>query len=78
MITLTIEEILEDATLEVEDVIDGGSSPPYEGSYEVKPEIGEQVLPTKNLRMTDDLKVLAIPYSEVTNPEGGFTVNIAF
>ena len=57
----------------------GGMLPPYEGEYVITPKpFTEQVLETKNKSMSDDVTVLEIPYSEVTNPEGGKTVNIAY
>lgn len=57
----------------------GGTLPPYEGEYVITPKpFVEQVLETKNHSMTDDVTVLEIPYSVVTNPEGGKTVNIAY
>ena len=34
---------------------------PYEGSYYITPTAEEQVIPTNNLRMTDDLTIAAIP-----------------
>lgn len=36
-------------------------SDPYTGSYTVEPSTEEQILPTKNLRMTDDVVIGAIP-----------------
>lgn len=57
----------------------GGRLPNYTGAYEVIPKAHvEQILETKNKSMTDDVTVHEIPYSEVTNPEGGKTVNIAY
>ena len=35
--------------------------PAYEGSYEVIPSNEAQIIPTKNLRMTDDLVINPIP-----------------
>ena len=34
---------------------------PYEGDYEITPSADEQVFRTKNLRMTDNITVKAIP-----------------
>ena len=48
----------------------------YEGSYEVTPHIGGQILPTKEKTMRDDLTVNAIPYAETTNIGGGYTATI--
>ena len=57
---------------------EGGMLPPYQGDYEVTPKVYAQTLDTKNKSMTADLDVLAVPYSEVSNPQGGSTVNIAY
>ena len=48
----------------------------YTGSYVVDPLKRDQILPTKNKVMTQDLKVLGIYYYEVTNANGGKTVTI--
>lgn len=48
----------------------------FEGPYEVKPIIESQTLETKDKLMKEDLVVLAIPYSEVTNLSNGITVTI--
>lgn len=57
----------------------GGKLPTYDGEYEVTPKAHlEQILETKNKSMVRDVTVHEIPYSEVTNPEGGKTVNIAY
>jgi hypothetical protein len=50
--------------------------PAYEGPTRVKPKTEEQTLPTKNRAMTDDVKVLAIPYYETSNTQNGTTVII--
>ena len=57
----------------------GGQLPPYGGEYVVTPKpFIEQTLETKNKSMSDDVTVLEIPYSVVTNPQGGKTANIGF
>ena len=57
----------------------GGKLPTYDGEYVVTPKaFVEQTLETKNKSLVEDVTVLEIPYSEVTNPEGGKTVNIAY
>ena len=56
----------------------GGKLPVYDGEYEVIPKVDAQLLETKNKSMTNDVQIQAIPYSEVSNPEGGVTVNIAY
>ena len=49
----------------------------YDGEYEVAPRPFEQVvLETEGKRMTDNVKILEIPYSEVDNESGGHTVTI--
>ena len=42
----------------------------YQGPYYVIPEVEPQLLETKNKLMSDDVTVWAIPYTEVSNPEG--------
>lgn len=49
---------------------------PYEGDYVVIPKFVEQVLPTKNKTMQDDMVVKEIPTAEVSNPAGGLTLTI--
>ena len=56
----------------------GGKLPVYDGEYEVIPKVDAQLLETKNKSMTNDVQIQPIPYSEVSNPEGGVTVNIAY
>lgn len=56
----------------------GGTSQisPYEGEYEVTPKTyDEQVLPTKNKRMINNLTVKKIPQYEVSN-DSGYTLII--
>ena len=48
----------------------------YDGSYEVTPTIGQQILQTKNKTMVNDLTIKSIPYSESDNSAGGITVTI--
>ena len=49
---------------------------PYSGSYEVRPKIEAQTLPTADRHMKEDLRVLEIPYFEVENTHEGKTVII--
>ena len=50
---------------------------PYEGEYEITPKTyDEQILPTKNKKMVDNLKVKKIPQYEVPNSAEGFTLII--
>lgn len=56
----------------------GGTSqiPPYEGEYEVTPKTyDEQILPTRNKRMINNLTVKKIPQYEVSN-DNGYTLII--
>ena len=50
---------------------------PYTGEYEVTPTVEGLNLPTRQKYMTDDVKILAIPYFEVSNTSGGNTIYIA-
>ena len=72
-----------DQTQEIETNLEIGHStiipqPEYAGPYEVTPTVDGFVLGTKDKSMSEDLSVLAIPYQEVSNPQGGETVIIAF
>ena len=72
---LTVGDILLEGELEVGS---GGRLPNFDGSYTVTPKTYAQTLVTKNKSMVDDLVIEEIPYSEVSNPSGGNTVNIAY
>lgn len=48
----------------------------YDGPYEITPKVKEQIFPTYEKGMRDDLTVFAIPYAEVINISGGYTVTI--
>ena len=55
----------------------GGRLPYYQGEYEITPKAyDETVLNTKNKSLKDDVKVLEIPFSKVSNPQGGYTITI--
>lgn len=54
----------------------GSNAEKYTGSYTVKPLVSEQTLATKDKVMSDNVTVLEIPYSEVSNNDGGLTVTI--
>ena len=56
----------------------GGRLPYYDGDYTVTPKVYEQILETQDKSMSDNVTVEAVPYSEVSNPQGGYTVNIAY
>ena len=51
-------------------------APPYEGVYDVTPKLVEQMLPTKNTLLSDDVKIEKIPITTVSNSSGGNTVII--
>lgn len=56
----------------------GGALPWYEGDYIVTPKAyTDQVLPTAQKSMHDDITVLKVPKYDVDNPYGGTTVSIA-
>lgn len=77
-IELVEDEIIE-LDLELGTLIGDDMREHFEGPYVVTPKKDiEQVLDTDEKVMDDDLTVLEIPYSEVDNPEGGKTINIAF
>ena len=48
----------------------------YKGSYEIIPSVDEQIIPTANKHMKEDLSVKSIPYYEVDNTYDGTTVII--
>ena len=50
--------------------------PYYDGDYTVVPNVSEQILNTSQKSMASDLTVDAIPYYEISNPKGGYTVII--
>lgn len=72
---LTVGNVLLEGELEVGS---GGRLPNFEGDYTVTPKVSAQTLETKNKSMTADVVIEEIPYSEVSNPSGGNTVNIAY
>lgn len=48
----------------------------FDGSYTVVPAVAAKSLQTKDRLMSDDVTVTAIPYYEVSNPQGGSTIVI--
>lgn len=56
--------------------VDNSEKDYYEGPYIVIPTAYEQELETDQKYMADDVTVLEIPYTEVSNPSGGMTVSI--
>ena len=69
---LLFEEEAQEFCLEFEEVqIIHTDYDPYLGPYEVIPKAWrDQILPTKDKNMTDDVTVFEVPYAEVSNPEG--------
>ena len=67
-------DALADLDIDSRIVIAGGAE--YDGDYSVTPRLTEIVLPTHGYLMRDDLTVLEIPVSLVTNPQDGLTVII--
>lgn len=49
----------------------------YEGAYTVTPSAEAQTLPTADKRMSKDVSIKSIPYSEETNASGGTIIYIA-
>lgn len=60
------------------EVIQGGCFPYYDGEYTVTPKPTSQTLETANKSMRQNVEIEEVPYAEVSNPEGGKTVNIAY
>lgn len=56
--------------------IRAGDYDPYTGDYIVIPSAEERVLDTDHKLLLDDVTVTAIPYVEVGNESGGYTVSI--
>ncbi len=48
----------------------------YDGSYTVTPKVEEQSLPTAKKYLAEDVRIKEIPFFEVSNLEGGYTVFI--
>ena len=57
-------------------VIDAMSYDHYAGPYDVTPDVNPRLLKTKNLVMSDDVSVKAIPSYRVANVAGGDTFTI--
>ena len=48
----------------------------YDGDYDVIPRVYQQILPTKDKLMLDDVTVEVIPLAKVINQSNGYTVTI--
>lgn len=60
-----------------ENIQEVSNAEPYKGEYEVAPKVDDFItLETANKRMTDNVTVMPIPYSEVSNDYGGNTITI--
>lgn len=53
-----------------------GVTEEYNGPYNVVPKVEPQTLQTAQKTLTQDVKVFAIPYAEVSNQKGGITATI--
>lgn len=50
--------------------------PLYTGPFDVVPSADEQVLKTAKKTVTNDITISQIPYTEISNLSGGYTVSI--
>lgn len=75
MIILEIQQETEEIEISVESGT-GGMYPYYDGEYQFVPKTTEMIIPTRQKSMKEDLTIFQIPYSEVSNPEGGSTITI--
>lgn len=74
--SINTELVLQASVCIPKEITGGSKTDQYDGPYTVVPSFSEQKLSTKNKQMNDDVLVLEIPYSEVTNTSGGLTINI--
>ena len=58
------------------DIEDGSFRDSYEGDYTITPSSSSQELICKNKLMSQNVEVLAIPFSSVSNESGGRTISI--
>lgn len=54
----------------------GSEIPFYDGNYDIVPKTDPQIMQTIGKRMSDNVKIKAIPFYEVSNKEFGETVYI--
>lgn len=76
-IIISLQEEVVEADFGEVSVIHSCDLPIYDGDYIVTPKAEEQELETANKILTDNVTVLEIPYTEVSNISGGLTVSIA-
>lgn len=63
--------------LRVEEVRAVNNFPKYEGEYTATPCCGDKlILETKDKTLRENIEIEPIPYNEVTNFSGGYTVTI--
>lgn len=74
---LTIVDYIYVGTEDPDDPVDPDDPEDYyDGPYVITPQVNPQEIDCDNRIMRDDVDVLAIPYSEVTNETGGKTSTI--
>ena len=61
-----------DRTMDFNNLNNSNNFNPYENNFD------SQIFETYGKRMRDDFTVFGVPYEEVSNPQGGETVIIAF
>ena len=75
--TLSIEGSLSPASNRIPAIVDPSDDFYYEYSYEVTTSLNEeQILPTKNKYLTDDIVIHPVPSTTTLNPSGGYTLYI--
>lgn len=57
-------------------ILDGDTTPYYDGTYIVIPKFSTQNLNTATKRMRNNVMVRPIPILSISNPQGGMTVTI--
>ena len=72
---LTLDLCIDGGEIGIFYKVSGDTHGTYPGPYVVIPKVIEQVLPTENLIMREDVIVKEVPYEEVSN-EWGTTVSI--
>lgn len=66
-----------DLDFEIGSILSGDARPVYDGEHVITPKKDiQQTLETKDKRMNENVLVLEIPYSEVSNETGGTTAII--
>lgn len=73
---IKVISISTDTVIELKSISEGNFFSKYEGSYDFTPTAHEQIAPTKNKVLKDNILVKATPYAEVSNLSGGYTATI--